>query len=63
MGVLLVAKADRVIFDKGYGYANIERQEPNTPDTRFRLGSITEQFTAACILLLRNAANSRPMTW
>ena len=52
MGTVLVAEGDRVILDKGYGYANIERQELNTPDTRFRLGSITKQFTAACILLL-----------
>jgi CubicO group peptidase (beta-lactamase class C family) len=52
MGAVLVAEGDRVIIDKGYGYANIERQEPNTPDTKFRLGSITKQFTAACVLLL-----------
>src|SRR5215831_9726224 len=52
MGTVLVAEGDRVILNKGYGYANIERQEPNTPDTKFRLGSVTKQFTAACVLLL-----------
>jgi len=52
MGTVLVAKGDKVLLDKGYGYANLEWQIPNTPDTKFRLGSVTKQFTAASILLL-----------
>src|SRR5437899_2268555 len=52
MGTVLVAKGDQVIFSKGYGSANLEWNIPNTPATKFRLGSITKQFTAACILLL-----------
>jgi CubicO group peptidase (beta-lactamase class C family) len=52
MGTVLIAKDDKVLFDKGYGYANLEWQIPNTPDTKFRLGSVTKQFTAASILLL-----------
>jgi CubicO group peptidase (beta-lactamase class C family) len=52
MGTVLIAKGGNVIFDKGYGYANLEWQIPNTPDTKFRLGSVTKQFTAASILLL-----------
>lgn len=52
MGTVLIAKGDRVLFDKAYGYANLEWQIPNTPDTKFRLGSVTKQFTAASILLL-----------
>jgi CubicO group peptidase (beta-lactamase class C family) len=51
-GSVLVAGADTVLFEKSYGFANLEWNIPNTPDTRFRLGSITKQFTAACILLL-----------
>jgi CubicO group peptidase (beta-lactamase class C family) len=53
MGSVLVAENQRVLLDKGYGYANLEWQVPNTPDTKFRLGSITKQFTAASILLLK----------
>jgi CubicO group peptidase (beta-lactamase class C family) len=34
------------------GYADLEWQIPDTPDTKFRLGSMTKQFTAAGILLL-----------
>src|SRR3954453_15670838 len=52
MGTVLVAKGDQILFSKGYGSANLEWKVPNTPSTKFRLGSVTKQFTAACILLL-----------
>ena len=52
MGTVLVARDGNIVFDKAYGMANIELEVPNTPDTKFRLGSITKQFTAAAILLL-----------
>jgi CubicO group peptidase (beta-lactamase class C family) len=52
MGTALVARGERVLFDRAYGSANLEWDVPNTPDTKFRLGSITKQFTAASILLL-----------
>jgi CubicO group peptidase (beta-lactamase class C family) len=51
-GSVLVAKGDRVFFDKSYGMANLEWSIPNTPTTKFRIGSLTKQFTAAAILLL-----------
>jgi CubicO group peptidase (beta-lactamase class C family) len=52
MGSVLVAEDGKILLDKGYGFANLEWQIPNTPTTKFRLGSITKQFTAASILLL-----------
>jgi len=52
MGSALVASGDDVVFSKGYGYANLEWNVPNDPSTKFRLGSITKQFTSALILLL-----------
>lgn len=52
MGTVLVARDGAVVFDKAYGMANVEWDVPNTPATKFRLGSITKQFTAAAILLL-----------
>jgi len=52
MGAVLVAKGNDILLDKGYGYANLEWMVPDAPDTRFRLGSLTKQFTAASILLL-----------
>jgi CubicO group peptidase (beta-lactamase class C family) len=52
MGSVLVAKGTEVLLNKGYGSANLEWDVPNSPATKFRLGSITKQFTAASILLL-----------
>ncbi len=52
-GAVLVARDGRVLLSKGYGFANAELEVPNTPQTKFRLGSITKQFTAAGILLLQ----------
>ena len=52
MGSVLVARGDKIILSTGYGFANLEWQVADTPDTKYRLGSITKQFTAACILLL-----------
>lgn len=52
MGSALVARDGVVLFNKGYGSANLEWDIPNSPTTKFRLGSVTKQFTAASILLL-----------
>lgn len=51
-GSVLVAEGGKVILRKGYGMANMEWDIPNGPDTKFRLGSITKQFTAMLILQL-----------
>jgi CubicO group peptidase (beta-lactamase class C family) len=51
-GSVLVADNGKVIYKKGLGLAQMEWNIPNTPDTRFRLGSITKQFTAALVLQL-----------
>ena len=52
MGSVLAARGNEVLFSKGYGSANLEWEIPNSSSTKFRLGSITKQFTAASILLL-----------
>jgi CubicO group peptidase (beta-lactamase class C family) len=51
--VVLVSKDGRVVFEKGYGYESLEKQVRATPETKFRIGSITKQFTAAAILRLQ----------
>jgi CubicO group peptidase (beta-lactamase class C family) len=51
-GAVLVARGSDVIVSKGYGLANVEWNIPNSPSARFRVASITKQFTAAAILLL-----------
>lgn len=52
-GSVLIARDGKPIFSKGYGLANHEWGIPNSPQTVFRLGSITKQFTAAAIMLLQ----------
>ena len=52
MGAVLVAKEGKILINKGYGTANLDWTVPDSPTTKFRLGSVTKQFTAACILLL-----------
>jgi CubicO group peptidase (beta-lactamase class C family) len=49
-GTVLVSDHDQVIFKKGYGLAVREWSIPNTPDVKFRLGSITKQFTSMLII-------------
>jgi CubicO group peptidase (beta-lactamase class C family) len=50
---VLVARDGKVLFEKGYGFADLAHDVPVTPETRFRIGSITKQFTAAAILKLQ----------
>lgn len=49
-GTALAAVHGQVIFEKGYGMANFEWKIPNTPNTKFRLGSLTKQFTAMLVM-------------
>jgi CubicO group peptidase (beta-lactamase class C family) len=53
MGAVLVVDGDRVLLNKGYGSADLEWNIPNAPDVKFRLGSLTKQFTAVLVLLLQ----------
>ena len=52
MGSVLVARNGETQFQKSYGWANAEWSIPNTPEAKYRLGSITKQFTAVAILQL-----------
>jgi D-alanyl-D-alanine carboxypeptidase len=52
-GTILLARKGAPIVAKGYGPANAEWDIPNTPRTRFRLGSITKQFTSMVVMQLQ----------
>jgi CubicO group peptidase (beta-lactamase class C family) len=52
MGTVLVVKDGKTLVNQGYGSADLEWNIPNSPAVKFRLGSVTKQFTAASILLL-----------
>lgn len=51
-GSVLIARNGAVLLSKGYGFADREQKILNTPQTKFRLGSITKQFTAMAIIIL-----------
>lgn len=53
MGAVLVARGDDILLDRGYGKADVEWGLDNAPDVKFRLGSLTKQFTATLVLLLQ----------
>jgi D-alanyl-D-alanine carboxypeptidase len=47
-----ILKDGEIILNRGYGRQSIARGEPVKPDTLFAIGSVTKQFTCACVLLL-----------
>lgn len=51
-GTILIAKANEIIFEKGYGVANTMSNLPNSTNVVYRIGSLAKQFTALCILQL-----------
>ncbi|MFC2164426.1 serine hydrolase domain-containing protein [Acidobacteriota bacterium] len=42
----------RIVYARGYGMANLDYNTPITPQSVFRVGSVSKQFTAMCIALL-----------
>jgi len=52
-GTVLIAKGNHSPIVRSYGLANHEHQVTNTPTTKFRIGSVTKQFTAVAILQLQ----------
>jgi CubicO group peptidase (beta-lactamase class C family) len=53
MGAVLVSRKGVLLLDQAYGHANLEWEVPHTAASKFRIGSMTKQFTAAAILLLQ----------
>jgi len=58
-GSILLARNGEPLVSKGYGLANIELAVPNTPQTVFRLGSVTKQFTAMAVMILQERGKLR----
>lgn len=52
-GFVLVTQGDEVIYERGFGHADLQAGRVPDIDTSFRVGSVTKQFTAAAILRLR----------
>ena len=56
-GVVLIARDGQPIYQKAVGYADIEKQEPNTMQTLFRIGSINKLYTAILVMQEIEAGN------
>jgi CubicO group peptidase (beta-lactamase class C family) len=54
-GAVLVTRGDKVVFSAAQGLADRERNQPNTLQTRFRVGSMDKMFTATAIMQLVQA--------
>jgi CubicO group peptidase (beta-lactamase class C family) len=52
-GTVLIAKDGETIFEKSYGYANFEKKTPLSKKTQFQIASVSKQFTAFGIMVLK----------
>jgi len=50
MGSLSVYHGDKEVFQRSVGFENVERNTKASPDTRYRIGSITKSLMAAVIV-------------
>lgn len=53
-GAVLVARGRQVLVRKGYGYADVARRTPYTPETQHQAASVSKMFTAMAALKLRD---------
>jgi CubicO group peptidase (beta-lactamase class C family) len=49
---VMVVRDGKVLFAKGYGMADLQARVPCSPNTNFRLASVTKQFTAMAVMIL-----------
>jgi D-alanyl-D-alanine carboxypeptidase len=54
-----IVQDQKLVWAKGYGYADIARKEPATPATLYRIASISKLFTATAIMQLRDEGRLR----
>ncbi len=50
---LAIARDGKIVYARGYGYRDVAKRLAATPQTIYNIGSITKQFTSACVLLLQ----------
>ena len=62
-GSVLIAQDGVVFLNQGYGLADRAQEIPNSPKTRFHLGSISKQFTAMAILILQAQRSVSTCLW
>ncbi len=52
MGVLSILEKGRIVYEKAYGLSDVEAKVKATPDTKYKIGSVTKLFTSAIIFQL-----------
>ena len=52
---IAVVHDQEIVWARGFGWADVDRRTPATPDTLYRVASITKTFTATAIMQLRDA--------
>ena len=58
-GAVLVAKGGKVVFRRGYGFADVEKRTPFAPETPHAIASVSKMFTSAAALKLRPSVERR----
>jgi CubicO group peptidase (beta-lactamase class C family) len=56
---LAIARHGRIVYARGFGYADIDKHEPVQPDSLFRIASVSKPFTAVAILQLQERGKLR----
>ena len=54
-----IVQDQKLIYAKGFGYADLENKRPTTPDTLYRIASHSKLFTAIAIMQLRDQGKLR----
>lgn len=49
---IAVLQRGKLVFQKGFGIANLEHQAPSRPDTSYYIASLTKMFTATAVMML-----------
>ena len=52
MGSVTIREKEKVVFEKAYGFADVENKIRATPDTKYKIGSITKIFTSSILFQL-----------
>lgn len=60
MGSVSIRHKNNLIFDKAYGFTDIEKSVKATPDAKYKIGSVTNMFTAAVVFQLFEEKKLRP---
>src|SRR5215831_14772420 len=55
----MLIRDSRMVYTKNFGLADLDSHKPIVPDTQFLLGSVTKQFTAMSIMILRDRGKLR----